>query len=425
MEGRTLLGRSSSLFVSTPGLIAFGGGALLALRLDCREVAGLLVFFLLLGLVCRWWGKRAIDGVSIHVECREPRLFPGQQTKITYRVENHKVLPLVWLELSQNAPEDECLIPDEAFESYLHPAPQGQEGEMVSSLRQSFSFVGSWQSVEIESTWTAQRRGIYCIHRLLARTGDGFGLAQGEYPLPAGQIPTLAVYPKLVDVDLSLFLRLQWDCAAGRHGWMEDFTVLRGSREYQPGDNWKHINWRMAAREQDVQVNLYQTIQPGGMRFFLDGESFCGVSPQWEELEESIEILASILTGLVGQGIDCSLSLPQSKHFPPVTVSGGEDGNAGDILFYLAGYRCLAEREDLQGGEHVCYKPSLFSKDAIPQTGTVYLLTYSGTCLPKDILDHVDPGQLWILCLKDWQIPSEIGFRALPLRELKRGEAVL
>ena len=193
MERKALFGRGSSLLISSPALVLFGAGVLLALRLGSGGVAGVCLFFLLLGLAARWWGSRAIRGVSIQVECPRPRLFPGQQTQLIYHLENGKALPLIWLELSQNAPEEGCLTPDDAFESYLQPAPDQEGSAPVPALRQSFSFLGSWQTIQVENTWTAQRRGLYRVHRLVARSGDGFGLVQGEQPLPAGQIPAIAV----------------------------------------------------------------------------------------------------------------------------------------------------------------------------------------------------------------------------------------
>ena len=225
-----------------------------------------------------------------------------------------------------------------------------------------------------------------------------------------------------MEVDLSLFLRPQWDCAAGRQGWMEDNTVLRGCREYQPGDSWKHINWRMAAREQGTPVNLYQTIQPRGLRFLLDGESFCGLSQDWRELEGALEVLASVLSGLSGAGVDCSLSLPHSRLFGPMTVSSGE-GGGDDLLFYLAGYRCLAQRvpEESRSPQGPAFLPPRFAADAAPQSGTAYLITCSGSRLPAALMERLDPGQLWVLCAQDWEVPARAGFRSLSLDSLRKG----
>lgn len=415
-------GTSSSLLVTNGALAVFLCGVLASLRFRAQLLAGLCLFFLLLGVLARWWGARAIRNVTIRMECTRRRLFPGQETTIRYQVENAKLLPLVWLELSQNGPERECLVPDEAFETYTPPYQGTAEdgAKRPPFLRQAFSFVGSFQTLEVDSTWLARRRGVYVIDQLLARSGDGFGLVQEEQALPADQLPVLAVYPRQVPVDLSLFLSPQWDCVSGRKGWMEDNTVLRGSREYQPGDNWKHINWRMAAREQGLPINLYQSIQPRGMRFILDGESFCG---REEALERTLEILASILTGLDGAGVPCSLTLSKSRRFPAMTLSWENGAGIDQLLLHLAGYDCLA-RHDTEKEEtptRPVYFPSLFPTDVLPQSGSTFLVTYSGASIPAALLPRLDPGKVWIFSVTDRDAAVRAGFRCMELETFVKG----
>ena len=420
MKFNIISDRGTSFLVTTPALVFLLGGMLLALRLNAPLMAGLCFFFLLLGILCRYWASKAMQDVTIQMECSRTRLFPGKETTIRYEVENKKLLPLVWLELSQNGPEKGCLVPDEAFEAY-HPPYQGNPNESPPFLRQSFSFIGSYQSLQVDSVWQARRRGLYLIDQLVARSGDGFGLAQGNQPLPAQNLPTLAVYPRQVDVDLSLFLQPQWDCTAGNRGWMEDNTILKGNREYQPGDNWKHINWRMTAREQGLPVNLYETIQPRGMRFILDGESFCD---KYEEaLEHTLEILSSILIGLNAAGISCSLSLSRSKRFPAMTLFSEEDGSMDGLLLRLAGFDCLAAPDPNaeQTPINPVYLPSKFPSDAVSQTGSIFLITRSGAALPTSLLSRLDPGKVWILSLEDCDVPTQLGLRCMALDALCRG----
>lgn len=420
MNLNTISGKGSSFLVSTPALVTLGCGMLLALRLNVPLMAGLCFFFLLLGILCRYWSARAMQNVSIRMEYSKSRLFPGQETALRYEVENNKFLPLVWLELSQNGPEKECLVPDDAFEAY-HPPYQENPNKSTPFLRQSFSFIGSFQTLQVDSTWRARRRGLYLIDQLVARSGDGFGLAQGNQSLPARELPTIAVYPRQVDVDLSLFLQPQWDCAAGSRGWMEDNTILKGNREYQPGDNWKYINWRMTAREQGLPVNMYETIQPRGMRFILDGESFCG---KYEaELEHTLEILASVLAGLDAAGISCSLSLSHSKRFPAMTLFTGENGTLDELLLHLAGYDCLAALDpNVQQIVHSpVFLPSRFPSDVVSQTGSIFLLTRSGAALPTSLLSRLDPGKVWILSVEDCDAPARLGLRCIALETLCKG----
>jgi len=420
MKTKTTSGKGSSFLVTTPALVILGGGMLLSLRLNAPLMSGLCLFFLLLGILCRLWSARAMEHVTIQMECSRTRLFPGQETTIRYEVENRKLLPLVWLELSQNGPEKGCLIPDEAFESY-HPPYQDDPRESVPFLRQAFSFIGSFQTLQVNSVWTANRRGLYLIDQLVARSGDGFGLAQGNQPLPASELPVIAVYPRQVEVDLSLFLQPQWDCAAGSRGWMEDNTILKGNREYQPGDNWKHINWRMTAREQGLPVNLYESIQPRGMRFILDGESFCG--PYEAQLERALEILSSVLTGLDATGVSCSLSLSRSRRFPAITLAAEETGVLEELMLHLAGFDCLNALDPRveQVPTAPVFLPSRFSADAVPQTGATFLLTRSGAALPASLLSQLDPARVWILAAENCDAPARLGFRCMPLEVLCKG----
>ena len=402
------LGLSSSLLVSWGVLLLLALGAALAFRFQRPLLAGLCLFFLLMGLMARRWSARAMEQVSLEVECAAPRLFPGQTTVLRYKVENRKFLPLPWLELSQNGPEKDCLIPEEGFEAY---APPGAKPDDPSALRQTFSAVGSYGCLETDTRWTAQRRGVYHIHTLAARSGDGFGLAQQERPLPADRCPLIAVYPRQVEVDLSLFLSPQWDCVSGRRGWSEDHTVLRGSREYQNGDNWKHINWRMAAREQGLPVNLFETVQPRGFHFILDGESFCG---REDGLEGALEILSSLLIRLAGAGIPCSLTLPRSRRYPPLTLRCGQEGDLDVLLLHLAGYDCLEAKQEGR------LLPSRFPADAVPQTGTTFLLTHSGSALPPSLLSKLEERKAWVLSAEDWQAPQRLGLRGMPLDGLRK-----
>lgn len=417
MKSDSKRSKSSSLLVSDLGLAAFALGFVLSLRLKSILTAGLCLFFLLLGLVCRYWSGRVTNQLSFHIECRRTRLFPGQETAISYEVTNNKLLPLIWLELSQNGPDKDCLLPDEAFEAYDVPY---DADHTVPFLRQSFSFIGSFQTLRVDSRWTAQRRGLYIIDRLVARSGDGFGLSQIERPLSARELPMLAVYPRPAEVDLSLFLRPQWDTNIGSRGWMEDNTVLKGNREYQPGDNWKHINWRMAAREQGTPINLYESIQPHGMRFILDGESFNSCP---DELESVLEILASVLMGLSDAGINCSLSLPASKRFPAMTLRSSGANSVDDLLLHIAGYDPLAELDETaqQTPDTPVYLPSAFPTDAVPRTGSIFLLTRSGAELPQRLMRRMPMGKCLILCSEATESAERLGVRALSINTLRKG----
>ena len=96
MNANTKQAKGSSLLVSWVCLGLLALGVFLSLRLDAAVPGGICLFFLLLGLACRFWSARATENLSIRMECQKTRLFPGQETTIAYEINNDKLLPLVW-----------------------------------------------------------------------------------------------------------------------------------------------------------------------------------------------------------------------------------------------------------------------------------------------------------------------------------------
>lgn len=400
----------TSLLVSVPAILVWTVACVLSLYWNAAPAAGLFFGLLLMSLLLRMWACFAIRNVSLRIQCDNPWIFPGQHTVMRYALENRKAIPLFWMELNQNGPADACLTaPD--LESY-HEAGTAQEQEPY--LRQIFPFVAGWQTLEQTVTWTAQHRGLYPITYMSARTGDGFGLVQHAC-LPAQQgLPTLAVFPATVPVDPTPFLSLQWDTQTAQKGWLEDRTILQGNREYQLGDNWKQINWRMAAREQGLPVNLYQTIQPQMLHFVLDGESFCRVPAMMEDM---LSILSSLLIELQARHMQLTLTLSQSAVFPAVTLTVSEEHGIRELLYHLAGFRCLT----IPQNDSSVIPPSVFPESGLSGPEPVYIITRSGDELPLHLLQLHNPDSISFLCMEQEQIPQQAGYRSICLYTLRKG----
>ncbi len=107
------------------------------------------------------------------------------------------------------------------------------------------------------------RRGIWSLPGVGLQAGDGFGLSATE-DWKAFEVPVrLVIAPRLEQRDVSPFLKVSQEAIAGNRGQMEDITILKSSRPYQPGDPVKRINWRMLARSGQVLVNQYEQVMPG------------------------------------------------------------------------------------------------------------------------------------------------------------------
>lgn len=378
--------------LAAPAAVALwlGLGAL-CIVLNHRVLGGAFVFLFLLCGAAALWGRRAMKGVSLEGRCRKSLLFPGEETEIEYTIVNDKLLPLVWLELCQDAPERDCLTPDESFERREAIDTQEEGAQPYPVYRRSFSFLMGYETLTLSSRWTARRRGVYKPRRLLLRSGDGFGLTQMERQSPAERLPELVVYPRPVEVDVSLFLHSYRQQPSAALGLTEDMSVLRGVRPYQTTDSWKRINWRMAARQPgELNVNFYETVEPVQVLFVLDGESFHDPKDE-RALEEALEVLASVIRELSARGIGCGLCLPQGKNRGAVCLAPGEGRTGAELLYALAAYDPLAElQRDKEGNPIGGIVPSRFDlagvASAASAAGIVAVLTRAPDDLPPALL---------------------------------------
>ena len=313
MDGKRQLGFQSALLVSRGVIAGSFAFALLAWWVGIPGVGILLMAVALTGLVSRLWGLHALREMSVSVVPERETLSVGQSVTVRYSVQNGKALPLVWAELMQDVPVRGCLVPDDSFLLREFPEEEAAATGRSRAYIRRFSFVMGFSGLEWEAVWTGVRRGVYRPQNIVLRSGDGFGLTQtcAEMAGLAGR--QMVVWPKIVPVETGPFLRHVWSGTAGRAGWSEDPTVMRGERPYQPGDPWKRIDWRAAARTDELTVRQFDTVTPLSVLFILDAASLA-------DAEEGISILASVIHALHLSGIDCGVALPATGSRRPLVL---------------------------------------------------------------------------------------------------------
>jgi len=283
-------------------------------------------------------------------------------------------------------------------------------------FRKRILFLMNHQSIGWTTTWTASRRGLYNLSKMSLRSGDGFGLTRSVSDVNV-DAHLFIVWPKIVPVDYTPFLRNVWQGGVGKSGYVEDPTVLRGLRDYLPSDPWKRIDWRMVARSDALMTRMFDTILPSTIHFVLDVTSFTGLSEDNNELEDSISVLASLVLELSATGIRCGLSLPGGLSFPPVDINPDDAAaDASDILNSLA----ALEPDKAVGGFDEGFIES------ISQTvGQLWLVVFSGKRLScRDLADKLEPCRFFVLC-QDKTDPGYLAGRpALAVDSIKKEETV-
>ncbi|MCC8128320.1 MAG: DUF58 domain-containing protein [Clostridiales bacterium] len=383
----------------------------------------MLMLVFLLGACARLWGALALRRLSLTVNSRQTGVFPGQTLTFDLRIHNDKLLPLAWMELSFPLSPDLCMTPEETR------SPDDWEQAVLKAQGYSVRLLGEkklplclwYETLEVSSVWTARRRGIYSISGWRLRTGDGFGMSQVEQEVNPDDVRQFAVYPALTSVTVEPFLRNLWNADTGARGVMEDVTVIRSTRDYQPGDQVRHINWRLTARCQPLSVNVYEDVLPRSVHFLLDGESFGGPAPHWEEMEETLSVLASVLVGLSEVQVACGLSVCRGAA-PAMHRGIGED--IFPLLRMLAAWK---PAPPLKEGEssRILRRTAAFDRHALLEeagrVGRFYYIAYSSEMLEQQpVLRSLDSSCMTLLT---WQEERNFGdYEVVCLRSLRKGE---
>ncbi len=425
MRAEAVSAGEASLLIHPWTLAGEAAAGILAAAFGLTPFAGLLLFFFVFGVLAHVWARLAARGLSLSLSIREDRLFPGQETVLSYSVVNGKLLPLVWLETAHLLPENPPAAPKDAVletEGAFVPAQE---------VKRRFSMILWRQTLRWDEPWTALRRGIY-RETVVLRTGDGLGLLPKEFSLPREQCRTLAVYPAVVPVQIRLFLRNQWDAQSGAQGYAEDPTVIRATRPYQPSDSVRRINWRLAARQQPLSVNRYETILPKSAHFILDSESFNGFIPHAAELEETLSVLGSVMISLNAAHIACGLSVSQSGEMPARNLFAHMGADTEELLFALASCRLCPLRPitDLDNPSKDRVAPPVFDVQDLfskaHQIGRFYYAAYDLSSLAgRTLLSRLDPSATTILTAEepDSRAHGALGaFEVVPLSRLRKGE---
>lgn len=330
MSSSKRIGFQSSLLVNWSVIALSFGLSLLAWWRSADAVASLLLTLAAVGVISRLWGMAALKDLDVTVRAESTVLSVGRSAEVTYLIENNKFLPLVWIELCQDVPKNGCMEPDGSMTLRKYSEEETLFTEKESAYMRRFAFLLGHSEITWSCVWTGKRRGIYRPGDLMIRSGDGFGLTQSVNTVSGLKDKLFVVWPKIVPVRTSALLSNLFSGGTGRSGWAEDSTILRDEREYQEGDNWKRIDWRTAARTNELYTKQYERIRPQSVLIAVETGSF-------SDPEEALSIAASLLYDLHEKGIAAGLTLPSTQEKEAVLIRPDDPySGLSDCLYELA-----------------------------------------------------------------------------------------
>lgn len=289
---------------------------LLGLLLQQEALFALAAFLLMMSPLAWLWNRLSPDGLRYRRTFADTHVFAGETVSFDIEMENDKRLPLPWVRV------------DDRFPETMPPV----ERSLAASSSPGVSFlvhVASLGSSE-RVRWTYQlpcpQRGFYFFGPARLRTGDIFGLFQQDIRLE--RTDRLVVYPQVRPLPaLGLPDKNPFGDQAVQSFLFEDPLRAVGARDYHPDDPLKHVHWKATARQQRMQVRVFERTRSRQVVVFLNVSTFAkhwhGVDP--DLLEKVIRVAASLAfhaysqaqpTGLIANG-----SLPRSDQ--PIRVLPG------------------------------------------------------------------------------------------------------
>ncbi len=283
------------LLLSKYGLIFMLGGLLLAAWF------GQVVIVVLLGLVLstaglsKLWSRFSLVGVSCQHYLSEQRVFPGESIELKLRVANRKLLPLPWLQVDDEIPYglDDSLA--------LTPGNRPGCGLLGKSAALLWYTAVSWRH-----QLNCQKRGYYELGPIRLSSGDIFGFYPRSVTEPL--IDHIIVYPRIYQIaELSIpSLHPLGETVAERRIF-EDPTRVIGVRDYTPHDSLRHIHWKATARQQSLQVKVFEPTTTLKVALFLAVDSFGNGQRSESEFELGVSTAASVASYAIEQ--DSSVGL--------------------------------------------------------------------------------------------------------------------
>ncbi len=240
----------SDLWVITAAILILAG--LLASQL-LLIVVGVLV--LLIWIAGKHWPRYAFRRLTYSRRLERHRAFIGDVVDYYITVDNGKLLPMIWLDISD-------AFPIGLQTGGTHQRGVGAEAELDHRITTSLL---PYQRVTWRYRVRCRARGNHRIGPARLRSGDMFGLTATEKQVT--DVEYLLVYPRIVDLRRLMTL---WErplgASRGRRLIQDDPSRFVGLRDYRPSDPLKHIDWKATARHGKLETRVFE---PAATRHLL------------------------------------------------------------------------------------------------------------------------------------------------------------
>ncbi len=217
------------------------------------------ILLLLLAGVSRLWARYSLSRFEFTHALSSYRVFSGDEVELVLQMTNRKALPLSWVEVSDELPQEMTLL--QGITTPASDAPR--------VVLKNFLSLGWHHRVTRRYTLRCARRGHFFLGPTTVRSGDLFGLFTRE--LHIGRDHSVTVYPRILPVvHAGIDSQAPYGSIRTRRHILQDITRPMGTREYVAGDSLRHIHWKSTARLGRLQTRIYDASTTPNYIIFLD-----------------------------------------------------------------------------------------------------------------------------------------------------------
>ena len=281
---------------------------LIIFNLLFREVLLVLILLLLLlaGGVSRLWNRYCLTRIEYQRHLSHSRVFFGEEVQLEVEVSNRKILPLPWLQIDDQVPQEVTFLKGRTSSSH----------EESRRLLKNLISIGWYHRVKRRYPLRCLERGYFPFGPARIRSGDLFGFFNREMKL--SQTDYLTVYPRILPLEkLGIPSKQPLGEIRTKVDIFKDPVLTLGVREYHPGDSLKRIHWKSTARSGKLQTKLFETTTTVDLGVFLDVRTvkppLQGVIP--DRLELGIVAVASLTNHALAHGYRVGLYVNQNRRF--------------------------------------------------------------------------------------------------------------
>ena len=237
----------------------------------------------------RLWDR----GVSADVSFSADRALEGDTIELIEVAEHKGRLPLPWLTLKFQMSRD-ITLPDSKNSSVT----DNYNREDVFSIRRG-------ERITRRLPAKCTKRGFHRVSSTDILSSDIFLSRKLVRNLKTNA--HITVYPRMTDVpDIDSRVRSIMGDYVVKSALNQDPFFFKGVRDYMPGDQAKHVNWKATARTGELEVNEFDYTSSRYVSIWLDTENeYLWIDHELHE--ESIRIAASLIDGLIADGVPVGL----------------------------------------------------------------------------------------------------------------------